>query len=78
MLKLNRSGVMLSALIAAEPMYTRSRYSRERSKSRASAITLKAAYSVLNACIGSRRDARHAGRIHAHAATTSSVAATAA
>jgi aspartyl-tRNA(Asn)/glutamyl-tRNA(Gln) amidotransferase subunit A len=35
------------------------------------------AYSALNACIGSRRDARHAGTIHANAATASSVAATA-
>ena len=36
------------------------------------------AYSALNACIGSRRDARHAGTVHANAATASSVAATAA
>jgi len=34
------------------------------------------AYSLLNACIGSRRDARHAGTVHAIAATASSVAAT--
>jgi hypothetical protein len=36
------------------------------------------AYSALNTRIGSRRDARHAGTIHANAATASSVAATAA
>jgi len=36
------------------------------------------AYSDLNACIGSRRDARHAGTIHANAAAVSRVAATAA
>ena len=35
-------------------------------------------YSALSACIGSSRDARHAGTIHANAATASSVAATAA
>jgi integrase len=38
----------------------------------------KSAYSTLNACIGSRRDARHAGTIHESAAAASSVAATAA
>src|SRR5438445_8194624 len=38
----------------------------------------RSAYSALNACIGSRRDARNAGTIHANAATASSVAATAA
>lgn len=36
------------------------------------------AYSALNACTGSRREARHAGTIHANAATASRVAATAA
>jgi hypothetical protein len=41
-------------------------------------IAGKSAYSALNACIGSTRDARHAGTIHANAATASSVAATAA
>jgi ketosteroid isomerase-like protein len=35
-------------------------------------------YPALNACIGSTRDARHAGTIHANAATASSVTATAA
>ncbi len=33
-------------------------------------------YSALNACIGSTRDARQAGTIHANAATASNVAAT--
>jgi hypothetical protein len=35
-------------------------------------------YSDLNTCIGSRRDARHAGMRHANAATARSVTATAA
>lgn len=41
-------------------------------------VPRRSAYSALNACIGSRRDARHAGTTHANAATASSVAATAA
>ncbi len=36
------------------------------------------AYSVRSACMGSTREARHAGSMHARAATTRSIAATSA
>ena len=41
-------------------------------------IAVISAYSLLSACIGSRREARHAGTMQANAATANSTAATAA
>jgi hypothetical protein len=73
--------VLTPMLVSAVFTYVKLNAMRER-QDRAFSETREiagiSAYSALNACIGSRRDARHAGTIHANAAAASSVAATAA